>query len=271
MSRATDVAVGDGVVYFRQGHTQHLFMYDSTSDTWSRLPDSPTAYCSIAVVKNLLTTIGGRLANGECTAQLFSIIGKDKSKRWVEIFPPMLFQQSSTIAVSIETHLIVAGRYWLTTVEVMSTESYQWSIISALPQWYLDSLVVCNKYTYSVHDYRGMFRCKTSSLIGPTSLEEQTDWSELKHTGVLQSSTFVVFLNQLLSIGGRDSNHKPTTAIKMYSLTTNTWEVIGHMKIPRWSCFASVLPKNTLMIVGGYTASSRDSVTSNVEMIHITY
>ena len=55
----------------------------------------------------------------------------------------------------------------------------------------------------------------------------------------------------LLAIGGEDTNEEPTTAIHMYNPTTNSWEVISHMRTPRRECTAAVLPNNQLMVVGG--------------------
>ena len=44
----------------------------------------------------------------------------------------------------------------------------------------------------------------------------------------------------------------------MYKPTTNSWEVISHMKTSRYNCIAGVLPNNQLMVVGGDTGG--DSV-----------
>ena len=35
-----------------------------------------------------------------------------------------------------------------------------------------------------------------------------------------------------------------TTAIHMHNPTTNFWEAINHMTIPRWWCISAVLPDN---------------------------
>ena len=50
----------------------------------------------------------------------------------------------------------------------------------------------------------------------------------------------------------------------MYILTTNSWEIISHMKVGRYDCFAAVLPNNQLMVVGGFTDSF--STTDTVEV-----
>ena len=54
---------------------------------------------------------------------------------------------------------------------------------------------------------------------------------------------------QLLVVGGKDPDDKPTTVIHTYNTTTNSWGVISHMTTP--PCSVAVLPHNELMIVGG--------------------
>ena len=67
---------------------------------------------------------------------------------------------------------------------------------------------------------------------------------------------------RLLTIGGGNSNYKPTAAVHMYHPTTNSWEAISHITTPRALCLAAVLPDNRLMVVGGYTTGDKkcDSV-----------
>ena len=92
-----------------------------------------------------------------------------------------------------------------------------------------------------------------------------------RHTGVWKKiaappvveTTCVSIHGQLLAIGGKGSDKQPTTAIHMYTPTTDSWEVISHMGTPRWNCTAAVLPGNQLMVIGGstvgYTALATDS------------
>ena len=63
-------------------------------------------------------------------------------------------------------------------------------------------------------------------------------------------STCESFCGRLLAIGGSDYYlGKPTTAVYMYNLTTNFWQIISHMTT---DCSTAVLPDNKLMVVGGY-------------------
>ena len=56
---------------------------------------------------------------------------------------------------------------------------------------------------------------------------------------------------QLLAVGGDDSDDKTTNTIHMYNPTTNSWEAISHMATARTQCLVVVLPHNELMVVGG--------------------
>ena len=87
-------------------------------------------------------------------------------------------------------------------------------------------------------------------------------WNRIADLPVTQS-TCVQFRGRLLAISGKSLNDpKPASEIYVYCPLTNTWEVIGHIPIGRFTCFAAVLSNNQLMIVGGYTdnRTAHDSV-----------
>ena len=46
---------------------------------------------------------------------------------------------------------------------------------------------------------------------------------------------------------------KHTAVIHMYNPTTDSLDIIGHMRIPILQCIAAVLPENPLMVAGGRT------------------
>ena len=91
-------------------------------------------------------------------------------------------------------------------------------------------------------------------------------WKEVAAPSPVKWTTCVSVHGQLLTIGGKDSDKKPTTAVHMYNPTTDSWEVISHMGTPRWQCIVAVLPNNQLVVVGGYTAANE---TDLVEFAHV--
>ena len=84
-------------------------------------------------------------------------------------------------------------------------------------------------------------------------------------------TSFVSIHGRLLAVGGNDSDLRTTTAIHIYNLTTDSWEVISHMATPRRLCVAAILPNNQLMVVGGRTGKGTDTGTNSVELGTIKY
>ena len=136
MSKPSCVVEGN-MAYFYPLHSNNVYSYDSEKQMWSSLPQSPHSYCSLTVVSGLLTAIGGHMWGwpDTVTNQLRSLTGEGK---WVERFPPMPTKRHGTAAVSSGKSLVVAGGSGgdyipLHTVEVMDTETLQWSTASSLP------------------------------------------------------------------------------------------------------------------------------------------
>ena len=268
-----DAVVDDNRVYFQDGNG-HLWTYDISGKGWSQLQVCPYVCCSLAVLNNQLTTIGG---SNLFTNKLMSLTTEGK---WTEQFPPMPTKRGFVSAVCTGAVLIVAGGMGesykkLTTVEVLNIENHQWSTAIDLPESLQHhSATVCGDQLYMLggeHHFiptKSAYTCSVSallqtctqrSLVGTLkralSLSNSSSggtgvWSKLADLPVT-SSTCVTFCGQLLAIGGRDSDKKPTTAVYMYNPSTNSWNVISHMTTARITPFAAVLPENQLMVVGG--------------------
>jgi len=78
--------VNGRVAYFRPGGGWQytVLAYDSAKNNWFELPWCPNCDFSLAVVNNLLTTIGGQTPNDELTNSLLSLT----DMKWTEQFPP---------------------------------------------------------------------------------------------------------------------------------------------------------------------------------------
>ena len=283
MSRWCDAVADGNTVYIRGGGSVMTYCYNVTSDRWSKLPDCVYDNGSITIIKGWLTNVGG-YSYSHYSNELFSLTGKGSSRKWTKKFPPMPTKRMCTIAVYIETTIVVAGGWGeggvLSTVEVMSTENHQWSTTADLPQpVYCASATVCEDQLYVLGgrnkeytDTKSVYTCSVSVLLQAcrtpeakfekTSEDEARVWKQVADIHFKQS-TCESFHGKLLAIGGLDAR-KCTTAINMYNLTTNSWETISHMKVGRYDCFAAVLPNNQLMVVGGFTDSF--STTDTVEV-----
>ena len=233
------------------------------------------------------------MSKGLITNQLFSLTGEGSGQRWIEKFPPMSTKRWGITALCTGSNLIAAGGEGegdmvLQTVEVMNTETHEWSIAADLPQavCYASS-TVCGDHIYmlggndkDLEPSRSVYSCPLTNFNQPRSIRSLQErfanavlslpnksfvrekWNGIADVPVTYSCCVSIY-GRLLAIGGMDSNEKPTAAIHMYNPNTCSWEVISHMATPRYDCFAAVLPDNQLMVVGGRTNSGK---TNSVEM-----
>ena len=287
-----DVSVVDGsVAYFRPRRfierNNEVFAYTFANNKWSELPECTNSDVSLAMVNSLLTAIGGKTSNREVTNSLLSLT----DNKWTKRFPPMPTKRWLTAVVCSGKSLIVAGgegegKKDLSTVEVMDTKTLQWSTASSLPHsLYQATATLCGNQVYMLGGFyqiakvsKSVFTCSLAALLQscqPQSLgarlktlslaRRRQVWHQLADTPVALS-TCASLHGQLLAVGGKDSDDKETTAIHMYNTTTNSWEVISHMAIPRYQCLVAGLPHNELMVMGGVTAGAK---TNYVEIARI--
>ena len=287
-------AVVDGTMVYVIPGTKGIYAFNSSKESWSKLPICPCDNCSIAVIDNLLTTIGG------CPAanKLYSLTGEGAGRRWTERFPPMPTERYCTIAVCTGADLIVAGGKGkggtiLKTVEIMNIETRQWSTAADLPEpQYNVSATICDDSIYMLGGesqnktpMNSMYVCSLTDLIQSCSKSSSTGrrttrtlslpyiisshstsvWNVITDLPVTES-TCVSFHSRLLAVGGKESN-KPTTAIRMYNPISKSWEVISHMTTARSRCYAAILQNNQLMVVGGITGT--DDNPQTVELAKI--
>ena len=279
------VATHKNTVYICDHFHSCIYAYDASRSTkcWSRLPSHPNVMCSLTVINNSLTTIGGKVEH-TVTNKLFSFTDEDES--WTEKFPPMPTKRSYTSSLCTRTSLIVAGGEGetgdLLTVEVMNTNTLQWSSAADLPHsfslWRYGSLTLCGEQLF-ITKFTKLYQCELTSLMiliqscqsttstsSHTAHATNTVWKQVCDLPVL-SGTCVSLNGRLLAIGGQGKSNSVSpsqTAVHMYDPATNSWTIISHMLIPRSLCFAAVLPDNQLVVVGGLDCPSKD-----IDFVHI--
>ena len=264
------VAEDGNMAYFNPAWSSDVYSYNSEKQTWSSLPQCPHRYSSLAVVNGLLTAIGGELGTDD-TNQLLSLTG---GRKWVEQFPPMPTKRFLTAAVCSGKSLVVAGGRGkdgcdLKMVEVMETETLQWSTSSSLPFGLaFASATICQDRIYLLgydtnkdSQARTVLACSLDDLLQSCrsqslgarlkTLTLQTAWRRVANLPVCSSSC-ATLCGQLLAVGGSDDSFQNrSTAIHQYNKVTNSWEVISHMPTARNYSLVAVLPGNKLMVVGG--------------------
>ena len=134
------VAVSGDMVYFCDSLSgTKVLMFNSGIKQWRFLPECPKKFFSIAVVNGQLTAIGGE-HSFRVTNTLLSL-SQDKphisQQKWLEQLPPMTYCRSHPAVATTNTSLIVAGGWGTggktTKVEVMDTQTLQWSTVASLP------------------------------------------------------------------------------------------------------------------------------------------
>ena len=243
MSISYRAAVDDSTLYVRV--TRRMFSYTISTARWSQLLNSPVEFFPSVVVKNLLTLIGGNLHCNTLTNQLYSLTGESNDRRWTEEFPPMPTKRQGTTALCTGTALVVAGgrdrnMSTLRTVEVLNTETLQWSTAADLPQPLVFApAMVCCDHIHILDEFT-MYTCSKS--IFPSIPEQKSVLTRLWNRRVevwkkiaappVTETTCVSIHGQLLAVGGKNSDMEPTTAIHLYNRTANSWEVVSHMRTP---------------------------------------
>ena len=275
------VATHNNVLYINDGQIILVYDVSRSANNWSRLPDCPVSNCSLAVVNNLLTTIGGGSDLLSVTNKLFSFTGEDGDKSWTEEFPPMPTKRCRSTALCTGTTLIVAGgketifSTTLTTVEVMNTETRQWSTAADLPPHMADygcyiSSTLCGDQFIVINDSK-VFKCPLTALLqsctspsshhaseSPSHIKTSVQWNRVADVPE-RFSTCVSLNGHLIAIPGGD-HRQP---VYMYDAVSNSWTIISNMSTRhnRWFCYVAVLPNNQLVVVGGFQTNSVEIAT----------
>ena len=269
MKRDANAVVSGSVAYFRAygvwTDSTHIFAFDSSTDTWTSLPDCPSQLTTLATVNGLLTTVGGKRSN-----KLFSLTGAaaQGNHKWTKVFPPMPTERHNVTAVTTDSALIVAGGEaygliqdtTLKTIEIMNIDTRQWSKAADLAQpMYRASATICGNHIYFLGGWEtftshplSVLKCSVSALIQSTAAPQHGLWSEINDLSTTLS-TCVTFHDHLLAIGGRESDVHSTAAVHLFDPVNHSWKVVGYMSSPRHMCFVVSLPDDRLMVAGGET------------------
>ena len=183
--------------------------------------------------------------------------------------PSMPTKRVLPAAANTPTHLVVAGgsqsfyRDPVATVEVLNTETLQWSTASSLPETVpLPQMTTCGGCIYLANDNCKVFSCSVEDLKSTNSSDGGSVWTRLANIPTPQMSTLATLRGRVLAIGGRDGVN-PTGAIHCYDVATNSWSVIGEMPPRKW-VLTAVLPSNELVVVGGMDRNHTSLATTEI-------
>ena len=122
------------------------------------------------------------------------------------------------------------------------------------------------------NDDKGMTKsvltCSLTKLLQSSSSSSSSVWHSVADTPAYWFTCAAVN-GELLAVGGRDEQYKPTGDIHKYSETTNSWEHMGNMPTARSCCLVAILPTNEMMVTGGM--KSMVGFTDEVEFATISF
>ena len=278
MCRGSAVVSGD-TAYFRPASSQSVFTYSRSSGEWSSLTQNPHRSFSLAVIDGCLTGVGG-WDRKKATGCLLSFTGGEKGEgegQWVEMYPPLPTPRRSTTCFTTDSALITVGGYGLQgdldIVELMKTETKEWSKCCPLPQKFSqlsgaihgNKLYLAGGYRLSTRS-RSVLACSISDLRPASSSlgskvrrsisRGRNTWKEIGCLSVTHS-TLVSFRGDLLAIGGEIEPQISTSIIYRYNSKRDSWEIVGETgECKRSWCFAVSWSDDQLMVVGGCSTNS---------------
>ena len=249
--------VHGSTAYFSRRH--NVYSYTVPENKWTELPQCKYRYFTMAVINDALTTIGGVNNQWAITNTLLSLSGSS----WEEVLPSMPTKRQHPAVANTPTHLVVAGGRRsrslanIATIEVLNTETLQWSTASSLPEAvHFPQMTTCGGCLYLADGKSNAFSCSVEDLLKSTnSSDGGSVWTRLASIPVEEDYTLATLRGRVLAIGGLDDDGDQTGAIHCYDVPTNSWSVIGEIPTPRSLVLTAVLPSNELMVVGGYGAS----------------
>ena len=224
------------------------------------------------MVHHILTMVGGEIS-GRASDSLLSLMGLGRDTNWLPNLPVMPTKRYNTAAVCSGHSLIVAGgrdgNNRLATVEVLHTDTRQWSTASFLTHPFTRATIsICGERLYMLGglDQTGythsVLSCSVAELLQscqtqPTLLQrirqiapanQSTIWQRAADTPHYGSSC-ATLCGQLVAVGGKKAG-KNTTAITVYNETTDSWEAMGDMPTARCQALVAIL-NGRMMVVGG--------------------
>ena len=272
---------GGGITGGSIDDDRKVFQYNPKQDTWSQLPICPTRHFGLAQLDGRLVTVGGRRLDE--TIRINDVYVFQYSETWENsIIPPIPTARSHLTAFNYKSTLVVIGGITLWTtdsehstrtnaVEVFQTKTYQWFCAEPLPVAHSGmSCAIVNDTCYLIGGTTGYvsrhaYCTSVSNLITQTLPPDHQETSSIlqgSHSPPiwqvlpecpLSYSTAAELGGGLLAIGGKDNSNSSSSAVHMYSPSTNSWLRIssGDLPVPRYFAAATQLKGGEVIFVGG--------------------
>ena len=273
ISKGYSVIKGD-IVYVSSSRNK-ISTYNCSTKSWSVLPECPTSEFAMVDINGNLTIIGGCSKQTLYSNCLYTFYEDSTGKQyWNDDYPRMPTKRKSVAAICTQSVLVVAGgegegEYILTKVEVMDINTHAWSSTVSLPSGRKNaSIAACGHCLYLIggryynEDKTSTYACSLSVLLSmrqPDSIFKQITlidrlryWVRVADVPVIRAAS-ISFGGQLYVIGGKNADGQTVNTVYMYDLSVNSWTLTSRLVKERYSCVASVLQNNCLIVFGGQT------------------
>ena len=272
MSKPHLVRIGH-YIYCGGGYTGKMdtsrvvFKYDTTTDTWLPLPPCPTYNHGLSTFNGQLVSTGGIPHDAPGSTPTNKVYTYQESN-WVAALPPMHTARFHQSTFTYNTHLIVCGgitswtsakQYTCTsTVEMLNSETGQWSTLAPLPFTLCSmSVAVCDDTCYLIEgDDQGVMSLRACSTPLPLLMEgasQPSPWEVLPNCP-LYGSAAAVLGGCVLALGGLKPGFTDgSTDIHLYSRNSKSWRRTTAVNLPiaSFSATSTTLAEDSIIVVGG--------------------
>ena len=288
MSEHHIVRIGS-TIYCGGGYTgnntaRQVFQYNPEKDVWSQLPICAIVQFGLTQLDGKLVTVGGVLDRTKIP--ISDVYVFQESETWENsIIPPLPTARMYPTAFNYKSTIVVSGglTHWktdifhstyTTAVELFQTKTYQWHHAEPLPvahsnmscvivsdtcfliggtdsDGYASTQAYCISVSNMISQALPPDHPETSST--PQASPSPPTWQVLPECP-LYYFTAAELGGCLLAIGGMDDSDSPSSAVHMYSPSTNSWMRIssGDLPVPRYMAAATQLEGGEVIFVGGY-------------------
>ena len=241
--------VHHNIVYCVSSSSYTVYAYQPDEDEWQEHSHCPHKWTGLAIIKDLLTVVGG-LEEGRKTNKLLSW----RDGRWEEVFPPMNTARWNHVVLSEDDYVIAVGGDGETSVELFTVSTNTWSTVTSLPQPLpeITATLSCN-ILYAMDWYGRTFSISMSHWTKNTSRElprPHPIWQPLPHDAPFWASTLTTVCGEVMAVGGMRGY---TATGNVYQLRQREWVRIGCMHTARRCPIVAVLrvPGHSMLVVGG--------------------
>lgn len=256
--------VGGGYTGWGCDNTYVVAEYAISSRKWTTLPPYTARDFAMAAVKNQLVLVGGWKHSGVVT----KVVGVWDREAWAHVYPEMLTARSLCTAIVYSKWLVVAGGVagagYLSCVEVLDTDTSQWSAGPSTPiPWHSMKAALVGETAYfmgglNTTGYAKVYSVSIRDLVHYIIFSDEAEnqaWREIPGLP-LTSSTPLSVDGSLLAVGGQ-SRDNAVSSIFLYQPDDEKWVQIGDLPSPRYDCACAMTKDREVIVAGGMEGRQR--------------